>query len=1255
MAAPYRISIGVNIDPAGAKTGAREAVQTVNQISAAADRARPSVDKLVNAFVGLDRQGANSNGRAADIQAYGVELDRLRAKYNPLFATISNYKTMQAEIREAHKLGAISADEMTAALTRQRQATLAVIAAQKGRDTAGSGGNANDRFRRQNLTYQAFDVGQTLAGGMPLGMIAAQQGPQILQLYAGQGGLKTALKDIGSLASGATRMITPLTLGIGALTGAVATGALAYNAYLQSTKEVEVAASGLGRAVAGTKAEMEASAQAGAAAAGISVSSARSMEAAFLRTGRIGADNFQSLIAISKDFGATMGVAADDAGSMLAEMFADPAKAADTLFQKYGLIDAATARHASNLAAQNRLSEAQAVLLKALPNQLADASAATSALGRAWESVSRGASDAFDWMGKAVDRAVGALDTDERIAKLEGILKQPRVRGRENIEAELNDLKEQKRRQEQEAAEQKRKAEENRRSAAAVTLYEASPANSRAAQTQRLRNEIETLKSARGIEGIDAGQNEAAIEAKTRALEALITRQQRAAELDRLDIQIANERNPLLRAELEARRVRLQMAEQEVSTETIATEAARARNRVIEETIAGAATQAADMKAEAATRARLNALVGSGAITSAEANRMLQEEATLRPLVAAAALAEGEAKQKLEQQIGDLREGYAALAQQEKLASAQEYLRGNQEKFEQLKLQQSLIGQNVLVQQRANALLEAEQRIRREGLDTNGSIANAMRDQADAMATLNREIERQAEAWDQVKTSLGNAIDDGIDKLMDGDFKGALESAADEVKSLLSDLAFKNPLKNALLGDDNPTLQDVGGLGGIFSRLFGGQKAADPKALVGDVLGKSVGTMSVTAATVMINGGVAGGLGAAGGASGLDGMLRGLGGGAANSNIPAVTSTGKAVDLASGLLGTNERTNSLDINAFLHKGGVDIDAAQTAWCAGFVNSALKQIGVKGTGSLAANSFQNWGSKIDPSQIMRGDVLLQTRGLGANQAGGHVGFATGQTRMSGGNLQLEMLSGNYKNGVGTGWLNASELQARRATEALGGLAGASGTATQGLGNLGANFDQFGRNLANAFPSAPSGGGGGGFFSKLFSGLFGGGLNQSILNASPQIANVIKGGGVGLFADGGSIVGPGGPRDDSIPIWASNGEFMVNAKAAAQYRPWLEAINSNRPLRAFRDGGYVSTSPVYPSATAANSNGAAGSSITVNNYSSARVETEETRDEKGNRHVKFVIADQVGAAMAQPGGGARRHLETTYGMKPKAVRR
>lgn len=76
-------------------------------------------------------------GRGADVAAYGAELDRLRAKYNPLFAVIRQYRSEIAEVRNANRLGVISEDEMVAAINRRRTATLASIQTIKGISATG--------------------------------------------------------------------------------------------------------------------------------------------------------------------------------------------------------------------------------------------------------------------------------------------------------------------------------------------------------------------------------------------------------------------------------------------------------------------------------------------------------------------------------------------------------------------------------------------------------------------------------------------------------------------------------------------------------------------------------------------------------------------------------------------------------------------------------------------------------------------------------------------------------------------------------------------------------------------------------------------------------------------------------------------------------------------------------------------------------------------------------------------------------------
>ncbi|MHB9862192.1 hypothetical protein [Streptomyces sp. YIM S03343] len=53
-----------------------------------------------------------------------------------------------------------------------------------------------------------------------------------------------------------------------------------------------------------------------------------------------------------------------------------------------------------------------------------------------------------------------------------------------------------------------------------------------------------------------------------------------------------------------------------------------------------------------------------------------------------------------------------------------------------------------------------------------------------------------------------------------------------------------------------------------------------------------------------------------------------------------------------------------------------------------------------------------------------------------------------------------------------------------------------------------------------------------------------------------------GGLVGFPGGGPVVGPGTGTSDSVPINASNGEYVINAKSTARYRSLIEAINANR---------------------------------------------------------------------------------------------
>ncbi|MCP3400497.1 phage tail tape measure protein [Bradyrhizobium sp. CCGB20] len=143
---------------------------------------------------------------------------------------------------------------------------------------------------------------------------------------------------------------------------------------------------------------------------------------------------------------------------------------------------------------------------------------------------------------------------------------------------------------------------------------------------------------------------------------------------------------------------------------------------------------------------------------------------------------------------------------------------------------------------------------------------------------------------------------------------------------------------------------------------------------------------------------------------------------------------GDAVSAGEKYLGMNEYSDTKVLASNL---GADVRGRSNAWCSRFVNRALADAGGKGTGSAVANSFQKWGSAINPPDVKRNDVLLQTHGLGYNQPGGHVGLATGETRMQNGRLQIKMLAGNDGDAVRERWIDADKsLMVRRGNPIAG---------------------------------------------------------------------------------------------------------------------------------------------------------------------------------------------------------------------------
>lgn len=249
-------------------------------------------------------------------------------------------------------------------------------------------------YQAQILSFQMNDVFSGLLNGQKPLQILTQQGPQITQIFGGVRGTFVAL----------AAAITPAVALIGIVTAVIGIAAAAVIKFQLSQEGLEKATLGAGRAAGATAQDMDALAVEIGDTAGVSTNAARDMQSSFAQTGKIGFEMFDDLIAISRDYQYAMGVDAKTATEELGAAMADPIQGAADLNDKMGLLDDTTTQYITTLVQQGRQTEAQKVLTDALSTAVAGASDKANGLAAAWHNVASGASNAFDWLGRAISR-----------------------------------------------------------------------------------------------------------------------------------------------------------------------------------------------------------------------------------------------------------------------------------------------------------------------------------------------------------------------------------------------------------------------------------------------------------------------------------------------------------------------------------------------------------------------------------------------------------------------------------------------------------------------------------------------------------------------------------------------------------------------------------------------------------------------------------------------------------------------------------
>ncbi|WP_051937013.1 phage tail tape measure protein [Erwinia sp. 9145] len=247
------------------------------------------------------------------------------------------------------------------------------------------------------LPAQFTDIATSIAGGMPIWMIAIQQGGQIKDSF---GGVGNSIKALLSL-------ITPLRLAFG---GLVTAGALvAYQFYKADAQNEELRKSlALTGGYSGLTATSILRTVSAANQAGISYSNAADSLNALVRAGVPAGANFENLTVSLSKFSKESGVALDELARDFVAIANDPTKGILALNEKYHFLSAAQYEHIAALQEEGKYTEALAAANQAASqsmdraaSNMKDSLGTVSTIIRGLTDMAKGMWDAIEGIGRA--------------------------------------------------------------------------------------------------------------------------------------------------------------------------------------------------------------------------------------------------------------------------------------------------------------------------------------------------------------------------------------------------------------------------------------------------------------------------------------------------------------------------------------------------------------------------------------------------------------------------------------------------------------------------------------------------------------------------------------------------------------------------------------------------------------------------------------------------------------------------------------
>lgn len=328
----------------------------------------------------------------------------LTANAGPLNAALQSgaagVKQFTADATQATGAQARATAQQTAALQAQQAAM---------RQARASSNQLREAYRQ--LPAQITDVTTSLASGMPLWLVAIQQGGQIKDSFGGAG---AAFRGVASL-------ITPVRVGFAALTATVGALLLAYNRGAAEADAYNRAIILSGNAAGVTRTQLAGIAAGIDKVVGTQAQAADAVAQA-VATGYVAAQNIERVALAAIRMQREAGVAVKDTVAEFAALGKDPVAASVKLNEQYNYLTVSIYNQIKALEKRGQVEQAadlaQATYAAAMVQRAAELERNLGSIERAWRNVKDFAAEAWDAM-----LGVGRRDTPaQELAKAQAQL-----------------------------------------------------------------------------------------------------------------------------------------------------------------------------------------------------------------------------------------------------------------------------------------------------------------------------------------------------------------------------------------------------------------------------------------------------------------------------------------------------------------------------------------------------------------------------------------------------------------------------------------------------------------------------------------------------------------------------------------------------------------------------------------------------------------------------------------------------------------